>query len=308
MPFSAVQSIFRWLLVGLILATIMLWMRFLNWRPSLTTSVAVLALTLGCFPVAQALLLEQLTIVVSVLVAACLVLLMRERFLLAGILLAIASIKPQLVWPLAVWLCLWSLSDWRKRQRFLWGFVATGMLLAIGGEIVLPGWIIRFHTAVEAYRQYTGTQSVIERLTTPTIGTAINDLLLLMIAIVCWRSRKTLSGSTQFAIVSSLVLATTIVTVSTVAPYNQILLIPAALFLVKDWERLWKADTFVRAACFVGSAFVFWPWLSSVGLLIASIFLPPAIVQKAWWVPIASSLAIPPSVLGLYGLYVRRAM
>jgi Glycosyltransferase family 87 len=308
LPFALVQAGFRCLMVGLIIVTVLFWMRFLKWRPSTATGIAVLALTFGCFPVAQGLLLEQLTIVVSVLVAACLLLLCGEQFLLAGILLAIASIKPQLIWPLGAWLCLWSLSDWRKRQNFFWGFSITGILLATAGELVLHNWIGRFRLAVDAYRQYTGTQSIFEKLTSPTLGTLINYAVLLVVAVVCWRARKVSDNSTQFVLVSSLVLAATIVTVSTIAPYNQIFLLPAALILIKNWKELWNANHFIRAACWIGAAFLVWPWLSSFALLSASMFVPPALIQKAWWVPMASSLAIPPSVLGLYGLYMRRAL
>jgi hypothetical protein len=308
LPFALVQTGFRVLMVALIIVTVLFWMRFLKWRPSRLIGIAVLALTFGCFPVAQGLLLEQLTVVVSVLAAACLLLLAGEQFLLAGILLAIASIKPQLIWPLGAWLCLWSLSDWGKRQRFFWGFSVTGILLALAGEIVLHGWIGRFRIAVDAYRQYTGTQSIFEKLTSPTLGSLINYAILFVVAVVCWRARRIPPSTTEFGLVSSLVLAATIVTVSTIAPYNQILLLPAALVLIKEWKELWNANHFIRAACWIGGAFLAWPWLSSLGLAAASIFMPSAAIQKAWWMPMASSLAIPPSVLGLYGLYLRRAL
>ena len=40
---------------------------------------------------------------------------------LAGGLLALATIKPQLAWPIVLWLPLWARSDWRSRRRLVCG-------------------------------------------------------------------------------------------------------------------------------------------------------------------------------------------
>ena len=305
LPFTIVEPLFRWLLLALMVVTVWAWLRFLRWRPSPATGIAVLALTLGSFAVAQAILLEQLTVLVSALVAGCLVALLSSHFLLAGFLLSIATIKPQLVWPIATWLSLWALSDWRKRQGFLWGF-GFAAALVLGGELILPGWIGRFRTAVSAYRQYTGTQSIFEKLTTPTLGTIVNLLILLALAFVCWRSRRATPESARFAMTSSLILAATVVLVSSLAPYNQILLLPAVLMLLRNWKERWNADPFTRAASLIGATFVLWPWASALALLLASPFVPPETLQTAWAVPLFSSLAIPPCILGLFAIHVRR--
>ena len=305
LPFLAIQPVFRWFLVGLICATVWAWMRFLQWKPSLPTTVSVLALTLGSFAVAQAILLQQLTVVVAALIAACLVALLNRQSFLAGVLLAVATIKPQLVWPVAAWLSLWALSDWKARRGFLWGLGSTAAALCVAAEIVLPGWIGKFRVAIAAYRQYTGTQSVFERLTTSALGTIINLLILMAVAVVCWRMRKAGPGSVQFGLASSLVLASTVVIVSSVAPYNQILLLPAVLILARNWRSLWSSNPFTRLASVVGSAFIFWPWLATLALLVSSPFLSAEALQKGWPVPLYPSLAIPACILGLFALYLR---
>jgi hypothetical protein len=305
LPFVALQQAFRWFLVGLICATIWAWMHFLQWKPSLPTAVSVLALTLGSFAIAQGILLQQLTAVVALLIGACFVALLSGQLFLAGVLLAVATIKPQLVWPVAAWLSLWVLSDWKKRQGFLWGLALTTAALCVAAELVLPGWIGKFRAAIAAYRQYTGTQSVFERLTTSTVGTIINILILLAVAVLGWRLRKAGSGSVQFALASSLVLASTVVIVSSVAPYNQILLLPAVLILARNWRSLWNSDPFTRVASVIGSAFVFWPWLATLALVVSAPFLSAETLQRAWPVPLYTSLAIPPCVLGLFALYLR---
>ena len=305
LPFAVIQPVFRWLLVGLIATTLWAWMRFLQWRPSRPTWVTLLALTLGSFAAVQGILLQQLTVVVGALIAVCFVAVLDGQLLLGGILLAIATIKPQLVWPIAGWLSFWALSDWKERKGLVWGLGITATALIAGGEIVLPGWIGRFREAIVAYRQYTATQSVFERLTSPTIGTIINLFVLLALALVCWRMRKASLESAQFAITSSLVLAATVVIVSSVAPYNQILLLPAVLILLKNWSTLWSSSPLTRVASVIGSAFILWPWLSTLALLLASPLVPSETLQKAWAAPLYTSLAIPPCIVGLFALYLR---
>ena len=286
-------------------ATVWAWIRFLEWKPSRPTTVSVLALTLGSFAVAQGILLQQLTVVVAALIAACFVALLNRQSFLAGALLAVATIKPQLVWPVAAWLSLWALCDWKKRRGFLWGLGSTTAALCVAAEIVLPGWIGKFRVAIAAYRQYTGTQSIFERLTTSAFGTIINLLILMAVAVVCWRMRKARPGSVQFGLASSLVLASTVVIVSSVAPYNQILLLPAVLILARNWRSLWNSNPFTRVASVVGSAFIFWPWLA------ASLYSRPRhscrlkLSKRDGPSPLYTSLAIPACILGLFALYLR---
>lgn len=308
LPFLVIEPVFRWLLVGLVVATVWGWIRFLRWRPTPATSIAVLALTLGSFAVAQGILLEQLTIVVSALVAGALLALLGGHLALAGVLLAVATIKPQLLWPMSAWLTVWAVSDWRRRQRFLWGFVLTGAILALAAEVALPGWIGRFWDAIGAYRQYTGAQSLFETMTTPIVGIAINFLVLLAAGVFCWKVRRNNSDSATFSVASSMVLAATVVTVSSIAPYNQIMLLPAALILGRRWKSLWKSSPLTRLVVIAGAGFLGWPWLAALAMLIAALFVPSATLQNFWRVPLFSSLAIPPAVLVPLALHARRAM
>ena len=78
-----------------------------------------------------------------------------------GVLLAAATVKPQLAWPLVAWLIIWTLSDWRNRRRFLFGFGLTMALLLGGAEIILPGWWRLFANALGQYHRYTQNQSVL---------------------------------------------------------------------------------------------------------------------------------------------------
>jgi hypothetical protein len=300
MPFPVVQTGFRWLVVALTAASVLLWLRTLRWQPSLVTTAVLIVMTLGSFQVLQGIKLQQLSLVVGGLIAGCALLLAEGYLALAGILLASATIKPQLVLPLAAWLLLWTFSDWRRRQNLMWGFVSTMVVLFAGAEYVLPGWIGRFREAIIAYRQYNdGAGSVLDVLITPEWGRVLAGLIVLALAVTGWKFRRASTDSPVFNLMLGLVLATTVVILPKAAPYNQILLLPASLIVARHWQTLWQKNLISRFLLLVCGLLIFWPWLAATALTIASLGLPPDIVQKAWAWPAWTSLAIPVAVLAL---------
>ncbi len=103
----------------------------------------------------------------------------------------------------------------------------------------------------------------------------------------------------------ALVLAVTLVIVPSFAPYNQVLLLPAVFLIARSWKDLWSRGSLTRLACGLGLLVVGWPWLASCGLMLASRFVSPSSLQRAWTIPLYTSLGIPLVVLGLLSLCAR---
>jgi len=306
LPFPVVQAGFRWLLVILTLASVLLWLRVLRWRPSAATTAIIILLTLGSYAVVQGIKLQQLTLVVSALLAGCGAALVAGHFSLAGFLLALATIKPQLALPLAGWLTLWAASDWRRRQSFIWSFALSMAIFLGASEYILPGWMREFRDAVAAYRQYTGgAGSLLDVLTTPWLGKILAAVAVLAVVVMGWKVRRASHDSAAFSSILALVLAVTLVIVPSFAPYNQVLLLPAVFLITISWKDLWSRGSLTRVACGLGLLVVGWPWLASCGLMLASRFVSPSSLQKAWTVPLYTSLGIPLLVLGLLSLCAR---
>ena len=306
LPFPVVQAGFRWLLVILTLASVLLWLRVLRWRPSAATTAIIILLTLGSYAVVQGIKLQQLTLVVSALLAGCAAALVAGHFSLAGFLLALATIKPQLALPLAGWLTLWAVSDWRRRQSFIWSFALSMAIFLAASEYILPGWMREFRDAVAAYRQYTGgAGSLLDVLTTPWLGKILAAVAVLAVVVMGWKVRRASHDSAAFSTILALVLAVTLVIVPSFAPYNQMLLLPAVFLITISWKELWSRGSLTRVACGLGLLVVGWPWLASCGLMLASRFVSPSSLQKAWTVPLYTSLGIPLVVLGLLSVCAR---
>ena len=308
LPFAMVQACFRWFLVGLTGASVWLWLRMLRWRVSVETIAIMLLLTLGSFPVLQAIKLQQLSLLVAGLIALSAMLLAESQLFWAGVLLAVATIKPQLALPVLAWFLLWVLSDWAHRRSFWWGFACTMAALTGGAEYLLPRWAGRFREAVVAYRRYNeGAESVLDVLITPHWGKALALLIVVVLGFVAWRHRRDPAGSETHNQVTAAILAATVVVMPKASPYNQILLLPGVLVMLQRGRELWSQSLARRAVTVLCGLTLLWPWLAALALMAASVFLPAESIQTEWAVPLYTNMAIPVAVLALLVLGGGRA-
>jgi len=148
LSFSTVQIVFHWLLIAFTAASVLLWLRTLQWRLPGLVIASCIALTLGSLPVVQGNKLQQLSLLVAALLAASAASVAGGFLFVGGMFLELATIKPQLAGPLVAWLLIWAVCDWKSRRRLVLGFGAMMVLLLVGSELVLPGWWRMFLEAV----------------------------------------------------------------------------------------------------------------------------------------------------------------
>jgi hypothetical protein len=300
LPFPALRLAVHWVFIFLTALSVPLWLRVLRWRVSPAAAAILVTLTLSSLPVVQGIKLEQLTLLVSATIAACVLLLVADYLLVAGVLLAFATIKPQLVLLTAAWLVLWAFGNYRERRRFILSFAMTLTSLFAAAEFVTPGWLGQFVQALAAYRQYTGgPRSILAVLTTPGLGALLSALLVLVLAIICWRVRRAPANSPTFAFVSSLVLAVTVVVIPMISLYNQVLLLPAVLLLVRHGGLLWRKDRLTKIICVIAGLLMAWPWLAAFFVSVASQFMPLQSL-RIWTAPLWTSMTTPLAVLLLF--------
>jgi hypothetical protein len=299
LPFNVVQKGFRWLLFALAVVTVMLWLYVLRWKPPCGTIMIFITLMLGWLPMVQGIKLQQLSLLVAGLLAACAACLAGGWLLLSGGLLAVATIKPQLTWPLVLWLVLWTASDWRSRRRFVFGFGLVMLLLLGGAELVLPGWLRMFVEGIGQYRQYTKSQSVLSDLFGVITGRILWVGCVLASALYLWRLRRKPASSAEFGRAIGLIMALTVVIVPMSAIYNQVLMVPAILGLLWSESAGDRVLPAVRRARVIGYLLVVWPWIATIGLSLAYLWLTPEMRLRVWTMPLYSCYMVPVFVFGL---------
>jgi hypothetical protein len=217
-------------------------------------------------------------------------------------LLAVGTVKPQIAIPLAGWLILWSFSRIESRWKFMVAFAATLAALVGSGELLLPGWPREFYAALVAYRGYTRHLSPLDELATPTFGFVLSLIITAAVIVVCWRARRLDPQHEQFRSVTSLVLAANLLVIPTIAPYNQLLLLPGILLLLRSWDQDCQVNRAVRVLRWIGAGCLVWPWITAIGLTLISLIT--SAVERLWQVPLWTSILIPIPIAACLGLSV----
>ncbi|HKF03839.1 MAG TPA: glycosyltransferase family 87 protein [Candidatus Sulfotelmatobacter sp.] len=294
LPFAIVRSWVFWLFTLLTAMSVPLWLYTLEWRISTSAKIAWTLLTLSSFPAVQGAKLQQLTVLVAAIIAAAMSAVAQRRLGLAGVLLAMATIKPQLVVLLTLWLGVWVISQWKERQWLFWSFVITIALMVAAGELLLPGWIREFRGAMSSYYTYTGGgTSVLDVLLTKTIGRMGSVVMVALLSWFAWDKRRTAETTAEFWWMFCFAMATTLLVIPTFAPYNQILLLPACMIFLRAFRNQWQSGPLRRFFVAVTASSVFWSYPAAAGLAIALLFLPAVTVQQFWRLPFYPSFAIP---------------
>ncbi len=296
--FHSVHILFYGLLAAFTAASVWLWLRVLQWQLPVLSAAVCIVFTMGSWPAVQGIKLQQLSLLVAALLAAAMACVAGRLFFLAGALLALATVKPQLAWPLIGWMLLWAVSDWRARRSLVLGFgLVMGLLLA-GAEIILPGWWRMFAQAIRQYHQYTQNQSVLDVLVPwGYAGKILAVAAVLACAIFLWSLRRQSEQTAEFGRQTALVMALTVLVVPMFAPYNQVLLLPAILLLARD-HTFFSRSRGRRWLYLAGALILAWQWLASLGLCGAYLWSPAWALGRWQW-PFFTTFALPVFVFAL---------
>lgn len=207
-----------------------LWLRLCLPDLGRVAAVAVIVLSVLNWPSVVVWFAQQPTLYIALAMALALVLLLRGSDLPAGILLAAATVKPQLLLLLLPWILCIAIAQ--RRARFLVSFAATLALLLGASFLVVPHWLPHWIAASQAYTRHAGKSSLLVTLFGPWMGRALAALLLIAVVL----RLRTLGAATEaarFAYGVALTLSTTLCLIPTNAwlIYNDILLVPAVLLL-----------------------------------------------------------------------------
>ncbi|HLJ77745.1 MAG TPA: glycosyltransferase family 87 protein [Acidobacteriaceae bacterium] len=199
---------------------------------SFRTRLLVAAVALFSWPVIWGVRLQQMSVVVMLLVLLAWYLLAREQQIAPGILLALSTIKPQLVLLLLVWILLWAVT--RSMWRLIASFTGAVAMLLVAAQWILPGWIPHWLAVLRQYQATTHSRPQLQTAVGHWPGLAIGAVIIALVLIGFVRLRRCAAGSRQFNLVTALALAAAVLVAPFNPPiiYNYCFLFPAVVLIL----------------------------------------------------------------------------
>jgi hypothetical protein len=307
--FRIVRIIATCLLLLFTIASVIFWLRALNWRLQPTWIACTLLLTLGSYATLEGLFAAQLGLLIAFLLSAALYAIRQNHFLIAGILMALATMKPQVSSLVLLYLLVWT--GFHKRHSFHIGFFSTLALLFVVSFFRLPLWFESWIRTVLAYRHYNPPPIAIQILGSifglNGTGPAALAITLTAVAVACvfgWRNRSADAGSWNFWLTFNGLLAVTAVFVLPgQAVYDQLILLPAVLWLAQHRHHFRTAGPVATLLLVLGGVLLCWSWFASLLLLALRPFLSDSVFYGTWVfaLPIRNAASLPVAIVALLG-------
>jgi hypothetical protein len=297
LPFRIVAEVFRWILLASVALSVPLWIGAISFRTRASVTIAAMLLALSSPPAVVEFFQQNLIALAMLFLAAAAAAIVRNRLVAGGILLAVATVKPDSTATLILWFLLWAASKWRNRNQLIWSFSAAVIVLWIAGETLSRHWLGRFLQAVLDYRSYGTDPSVLDVLLPSSVAKVVTVVLTISLILLCWRFRKAAAGSEQFRWALASVATVTFITYPKLADYNQLLLIPPLLALGVSYHRLDRLSLLSRALMKAPFACLIWSWAAATALSLWSVAFPTSNFHAIARLPDYTSHAVGPLTL-----------
>ena len=190
LPLPLAQTM--WLLaIGIsFLVFLVLAPRAVGWSPSLWLRTWALLCTCALYQNVWAFILGQVAIVVATWVALAWWGLRHRRWVLAGVCIALATVKPQMTFLIVPGMLLWAL--WQRHTRVVMSFGITLAFLVLLPVAWLPDWPLHWLERLRRYADYTFFAPPVQLLTgTVWSGWVVAGIMMLWPVAIWWRVHRT---------------------------------------------------------------------------------------------------------------------
>lgn len=232
LPWKAASLVYLAVVIPSLALSIWLCIRLLAPALSPQATSLVTLLAFSSWPFVWGIRLWQPGLLTAVFVFFAWFLLSRGHGYGAGILLACATIKPQLVLPLLLGLLLWA--GLRRQWSFILSFTFATIILLALAELVVPGWFPHWIAATRSYQAFCG-KLPLEIL----LGTIPSRVLVLSLILGTgwriWQIRRCQASSAAFGYTVALLLSVAVAITFTIPfmIYNDMLLLPGCVLLFR---------------------------------------------------------------------------
>jgi hypothetical protein len=238
--FTLARSRWMTLLEGMLFFTTILSLKLAAWNPRPALFALLAAFALCWYHGVRTIINGNAVAAVSLLFVAAAWALQHKRDDLAGIFLALTTIKPQLALIPGLFVLVWTLSN--RRWRCAAYFFGSLAVLTLVGMAFAPTWILQNLAEIRLYATYQTPTTVGMALDTwlPGLGRPLGWLVTLALAGILLREWKNALGSdfNRFLWVFSLTLVASQWTVITTDPGNFIILTLPLILTLKHLNRL----------------------------------------------------------------------
>ena len=243
LPYAWAQAIWMTLLAFSIVALALMSMATLRWRVGPWALAGTILFSLCFYFSARAVFLGQFAVLVAAFVAGSFLAIRSGRDGWAGVLLALSTLKPQMIFLIAPYVLMWAVV--RRRWRLVVGFTASMAILVGPSYALMPSWLGDFLRQLGNYTSYTAIGSPVWIIVQHYLhlGDAAEAIVaavtgLALIGVWAYTLRRTDWGTFQWVcgltlIVSNLIALRTATT-------NYVILYPALWLTAKATVDRWQ--------------------------------------------------------------------
>jgi hypothetical protein len=160
---------------------------------------------------------------------------------LAGFLLALTTIKPQMIVLVLLLVMIWCISH--RRWTILWSFLGSLVILVVATSLIIPDWVIQNLRQILSYPDYTlaGTPGAIFRMWLPGVGRQLGwGLTIFLSLVMIWEWRAAIGKEYRwFLWTAYLTLVITNLIGIRTATANFVVMFPALIMIFAFWEKRW---------------------------------------------------------------------
>ena len=249
LPYPWARAIWMTLLQFMLLAVTGLSITLARWRPPAWLLGLTLLWGILLYNGARAIILGQFSILVTLALLLALWAIEHRRDGWAGVLLAVTTIKPQLVILLLIFLFVWAL--FRRRWRVIGGFVISMLFLMVSSILLVPTWPLDFVLNAIAYAKFIQFGTPLENLLHYLLPAHLAAPLTIILSVIlfgallpgwwlAWRSPSgsRAAGAYLWAILTTLIVGNLITFRS--ATTNQMTLYLPLFFYFHRLPRRWS--------------------------------------------------------------------
>lgn len=240
--FTMARAIWMTVLEIALIVLCFLSLRLTRWKPTPLILMLLLLFSLFWYHGLRALILGNAVVLVTLLVVGALLAIRSDADELGGVLLAFATIKPQVVVVLLIFITMWAVT--RRRWKIIFWLYGTVALLSGASALLMPDWIMQNLREVIRYPAYNppGTPAAVFSVYMPGVGAQIGRGVSIFLGVVLliewflslrgdfraflWTACLTLVASQWIGIQTD--------------PGNFIVLYPALILVLAMWDERWR--------------------------------------------------------------------